>query len=95
MRTIWKFALRGGEENQYFAELPSGAEVLSCGWQGSEFVVWAKVNPENRTTVHRFHIAGTGHDLPADIEARDLIGRVEIRAPSGVLIFHVFNVRVF
>lgn len=91
MMTIWKFSLRGGEENQFWTDMPLGAHVLSCGYQGRDFVVWAMVDPAMPNTRRRFHVAGTGHPLPEDITARLLVGRVEIATPSGLLQFHVFD----
>jgi len=87
--TIWKFTLRGGEDNQYWADMPVEARVLSCGYQGRDFVVWAIVNPTHPQKPHRFHIAGTGHQLPGGVRAENLVGRIEIGTQP--LIFHVFD----
>lgn len=88
-RRIWKFSLRGGED--FFAEMPAGARVLSAGWQSREFVVWAVVDPAAPSKIRRFHVAGTGHPFPEDVPVDRLINRVEIDSPNGVLIFHVFD----
>lgn len=90
--TIWKFALQGGDHNDFWAEMPANAHVLSVGWQDGGFVAWAIVNPDAEREVHWLHIAGTGHPINPVIHVGGrYLGRVEINAPSGLLQFHPFD----
>lgn len=90
-RRIWKFDLRGGEENNFFAEIPAEGRVLSTGWQHGRFVVWAMVETTHPLRMHRFHVSGTNHDLAAGARVDNLIGRIEVITPDGTMIFHVFD----
>lgn len=89
--TIWKFQLAGRGGNAFSASIPRGGRVLSAGWQGHDFVVWAAVDPSEPREERFFHIAGTGHPLPPGVMYSPLLGRVEVSAPSGLYIFHVFD----
>lgn len=92
---IWKFTLTAyRESNSFFADMPTDPKPLSAGWQDGNFVVWAIVDPRPGTVLKRrfFHISGTGHDLPEALRhGGKLLNRVEVNAPSGLLIFHVFD----
>lgn len=90
-RAIWKFTLVTDVKNDFWANMPVDAKVLSAGWQG-DFVVWAIVDPDAKTETRWFHVAGTGHPLPIPLRhGGQLLNRVEINMPSGPLIFHVFD----
>lgn len=86
-RRVWKFSLRGGEENNFFAEMPADARVISAGWQAREFVVWAVVDPIALPKMRRFHVSGTGHPFPETVPVDRLVSRVEVKH----MIFHVFD----
>jgi hypothetical protein len=92
-RTIWKFPLAPMPDGSYVATMPPGAKALTCGWNGGAFCVWASVDPKPQPHESRwFWVAGTGHPLPRALEhGSRLLGRVEVNAPSGLLIFHVFD----
>lgn len=94
-RAIWKFPLsREPVGNDYPAVMPVGAQVISAGWNQGALTVWAIVDTKEADRETRwFHIAGTGHPLGSEVNPRKLIGRVDIDAPSGMLIFHVFDGR--
>lgn len=91
--TIWKFPLRGAGGSGYWAEMPKDALPLSAGWSDGELVVWAMCDGKALQERQFFHVAGTGHELPGAGAFRfgaRFLSRVEISAPSGLLIFHVF-----
>ena len=85
MNKVFKYPLYSGVRNDYFAELPKNCKVLSVGCQFGRFVVWAIVSQEEQgSDLHRFHIAGTGHELSSN--PGEYLNRVDYEN----LHFHVF-----
>jgi hypothetical protein len=85
MRKVFKYDLYGGDKNNFWADLPENAEVLSVGMQSLNLVVWAIIDPAySKLETHSFHIAGTGHELD---ECR---GEYLNRIDNGQFHFHVF-----
>ena len=62
METVYKYKINPDVSG---IRLPIGAEVLSVAFQGDEFCIWAKVNPDMiETELRSFVTCGTGHLVP-------------------------------
>ena len=85
--TIWKYAAAPGS---FELMMPHGAEVLSAQMQGPDAVLWACVDPDEPTTMRRFVIYGTGHDMGGlKFPVRDVyVGTFQM----GPLVWHLFEV---
>lgn len=54
---IWKFELLSGS-----IEVPYGAKLLSCQWQGVKLCAWMIVDPfETRREIKEYKLVDTGH----------------------------------
>lgn len=85
MKRVFKYPLTWTDYISLY--LPTGAEVLTCGVQFGEPVLWALIDEDEEVQVLRtFRIAGTGHEIDEDV--LDYVGMLKIEA----LIFHVFEV---
>jgi hypothetical protein len=82
---IWKFTISFDGE----IRMPVGSRPLSVQMQNGQPVLWAIVDIANDKAIARFHVAGTGHDLP------DNIGRFidTFQMEDGALVFHVFELQ--
>jgi len=58
--TIWKYHLEDK------VEMPIGAKILDIQMQNNELVIWALVNPDNKTETRFFHSYPTGAVIPGD-----------------------------
>ena len=68
--------------------MPIGSEVVTVAAQGQSICVWAVVDTEQGVYEERkFHVYGTGHELPENHEDHIYIGTVFI----GHLVFHVYE----
>lgn len=81
-QVIWKFTLLPTNKT---VQMPRGARVLSVGVQGDDIVLWAIVEPTNKTESRFFHVIPTGS--PMVIYDTKFIGTVQM----GPLVFHVFE----
>lgn len=84
MHTVWKYTL----QPKIDLEIPEGAEILTVGSQGSEIVMWVKVDPGARKETRTFVGFGTGHDIPDKLPLT-YIGTVSFENPA--LVFHIFE----
>lgn len=77
-------------------QMPLGAQVLSSAYVSGQFVLYARVDPnEDSTTRRDFRIAGTGHKLEQAGEDEQLIfidTLVDTYSVRGTtLVWHVFE----
>lgn len=75
--------------------MPKGAEILHVDAQGQGAFVWARVDPDAEPEKRRFRLAGTGHDLPADVrpDGYPVLAHVgSFLMADGALVFHLFEV---
>jgi hypothetical protein len=84
MITVFKYPLptwHGPQEH----ELPEGAKILCVGPQRAFTYLWAEVDTEKPLEVRRFHLVGTGGELPA--------GRLTYIGTSieSVFVWHVYE----
>lgn len=65
MFTVYKYQLRADRYTRL--ELPVGAKVLSCGFQGQNLMLWALID-KSQTQMERrtFVNLGTGHEIESD-----------------------------
>ena len=84
-KTIHKYTL--DVYKNFWVNVKEGAEVLSVGMQHNNIVVWARVNPDNRTVARRFPVYGTGNEIAPDDDALPLIGTVF----QDDFVWHVFD----
>lgn len=82
MKQVWKFPIQPGRG----VEMPVGAEIISMQTQKGVPTLWAIVDPANSLEKVNIHVAGTGHNLPDNIER--FIGTFQI--DDGAFVFHVF-----
>lgn len=82
MKVIWKQVLQ--IEGTQDVPLPVGAEFLSVQNQRDEICFWYKCDPAAEKKMHRFFIAGTGHQLPHT--EGQYMGTVQV----GSFVWHVF-----
>lgn len=85
MSAVWKFELPPKDTS--IVLMPSGAKILSVGFQGEALCVWALVYPRNPKEPRAFSIRGTGH-LTDGLNVLPFIGTVF--HPLG-LVFHVWD----
>lgn len=83
---VWKYPLEFGSNK---LEMPRFAKPLTCALQGTVPTLWALVDPANPKRERHFTIYGTGHDMPAQVQAANYIATFQMA--SGQLIFHVFE----
>ena len=86
MRTVWKFPIVVTDRQHVI--MPSGARVLAVHPQHEQLCLWAVVDPDAPKTATLIHIAGTGHQLPDDIDQFRYAGTAHLHA--GALVLHVF-----
>lgn len=84
--TIWKFPIPVADD--FEAEMPKGARILTVQTQAGEPVVWAIVSPDAPKVSRWFHVRGTGHPA-AGVEAMPYVGTFQLR--GGALVFHLFD----
>ncbi len=62
MLTIWKFPFEIADS--FTLQMPLYAEIVLVDVQGGVPCMWAKVDPHLPTDIRRFHVSGTGHEVP-------------------------------
>ena len=86
MRTIYKYPV----PLDYGAvDMPRGAEILSVHTQRGLPQMWAIVDPEAPLESRRFHLFGTGHEMPPAAELGRFVGTFLFHDDS--LVFHLFE----
>jgi len=61
MHTIYKYEIDSGNPLIW---MPEGAEILTVGFQGDTFCLWAKVDTDAHAEARNIHAFGTGHEMP-------------------------------
>lgn len=86
---IWKHYVSWHEINGVVqAQMPYGAEILSCGVQGDGVAVWFKCDPEQPMITRPLTIVGTGHNCPSTLR---FIGTVQHPETVSPLVMHLFD----
>lgn len=75
-------------DDDAYAKMPLGAEVLTAQIQHGRLCVWALVDTERQLSRRTFRIVGTGYPIP-DWEALRYIAT----AQDGHFVWHVFEVQ--
>lgn len=95
-RTIWKYPIPCLD--CFELEIPSGGIFLSVQEQMGTPTAWFYVNPSMLTEKRRFHLIGTGHDIPEIIQEKRVVGGVELESYLGTvqlspghLVYHLFE----
>jgi hypothetical protein len=86
MKTVYKYELP--TEDIAALQMPAGAELLHVGVQGSDVMLWARVDPDAPCVTRRVRFAGTGHPLGEGADA-PYVGTALLY--NGRLVFHVFD----
>jgi hypothetical protein len=87
VKTIWKFPLALRPRD--VIEMPQGAEILSCGWQGESPMLWALVDPYAPKTARLIVVMPTGAQCDFAGLTPVSLGRIE--PPGTGYIFHLFD----
>ncbi len=78
-------------ENYFSLSLPRGAKILTVQEQYNNPQIWALVDPNNRTEIRKFRLAGTGHLIQENTDSLDYIGTFQLA--DGQFIGHVFEIK--
>lgn len=89
MRRVYKYQITLLADD-FELDMPQGAVLLTFGAQNDCPCLWALVDPSAQTTVRRFRLAGTGHDLDYAPEQLTFIGTTLLR--NDRLVLHLFEV---
>lgn len=65
-------------------EMPEGAEFLDVQMQDQNIIAWFMVLADNKRVPRKFHIYGTGQEIPMD---KCYLGTVQ----DGLLVWHLFE----
>jgi hypothetical protein len=85
-RTIWKFTL--AVTDVQVIPMPRAAKLLTVQEQQGELCLWAEVNADDKKVERVIFIYGTGHPMPAHMEADYL---VTVQTYGGRLVWHVYD----
>jgi len=88
MLTVYKYELK--PDDYIDIHLPEDSQILTVQSQFDRPCLWALVNPENKSIVRRFRLAGTGHPIKENKTALFYHGTFQLM--GGSLIFHLFEV---
>lgn len=88
MKTIYKYPINLTTEKQRLC-LPENSQLLSVQMQNEKLCVWALIDESQPMSMVRFHIFGTGDNLPDDLNAV-FLGTVQ----DGIYVWHVFYERL-
>lgn len=69
-------------------DMPANAQILHVDVQSERICLWAVVEPTARLVPRRFHIVGTGHDMPKYVVLQHL-GSVLMH--QGTFVWHIFE----
>jgi hypothetical protein len=94
MKTIHKYNIPLDTAHDCIINMPSGAQVLSTGFQDTELFIWALVDPDAEKKDHYFQVFGTGHEVVSQHRGQKC-GKLEFvghaRLESMALEFFVFQ----
>ncbi len=85
MNSVWKFPLR--DDPEAILRMPKGAQVLSVQVQEGRPMVWALVDPQEKSVRRKFWIVGTGWNVNPD-GLGSFVGTIQL---AGDLVFHIFD----
>lgn len=86
MLKVYKYAIPIVDE--FYLELPCGAQILSVQVQRNQPCIWALVNPQEHKKSRRlFRFAGTGHP----ISSANLLFIGTFQMDNGAFVFHLFE----
>jgi hypothetical protein len=71
-----------------YLEMPTGAKLLSAGYQGATLCLWAHVNPDAKAVLREVHICGTGHACHSGS-----MNHIDTVIDDVGLVWHVFDGR--
>lgn len=90
LRVVYKYPLEKTDVN--YIELPMTAKLLHVASQYGDWMLWALVNPREKTFVKRgIRIVGTGHRVRG-ICSDDYINT--FTEEGGALVWHAFQTQV-
>ena len=90
MKKVFNYKLPLG--NQRSVEMPVGAEILHMDMQAGEPTMWAMIDSGSAIEERRFHVIGTGWDIPGHTVYRGTI--VDPRGAEGLpngFVWHVWE----
>lgn len=87
-RAIYKYPMNSWD---CVISMPIGAEIVSCGYQGSDIVVWALVDTD-LGAVHDFRRLRSFNTGEAIDPAHDLLGFVGTVTSDNGIVWHVYEV---
>lgn len=87
MKTVHKYILPVFDVVK--VTMPIGAKCLSVANQNEKLVLYALVDTENPTAIHRFRVSGTGHPIDEKLKHIEYIGTALFQ--HGSLVLHVFD----
>lgn len=85
-KCVWKFPIEITDGQ--LIEMPHGARVIAVQAQRDAVCLWAIVEPGARREERHVIVAGTGHQLPPNVEEYQYAGTFQLQ--GGLLVFHVF-----
>ncbi len=86
MRTVRKYPVNE-HVNEFFIEIPKGAEILTLQVQSDQPMIWALVDTEETMVQRKFIIVGTGQPFKDS-----LLTRYTGTYQQGRFVWHVFEV---
>lgn len=90
MKKIFKYEVL--IRDHFNISMPKGAKILTVQAQHKVPQLWALIDPDEEETLRNFRLAGTGHDIPADLHREGeykYIGSFQLF--NGDLIYHLFE----
>ena len=93
MNTIHKYVLSEGPVRTNIIEMPYYAEVLTAQMQEKNLCIWAmhhikeNGNPEDEIVKRKFHVFGTGWDIPDERNNHFYIATVQ----DDGFVWHIFE----
>lgn len=87
MRTVWKYTLEWTDAPQPLMIPYESGVLLSphIAVQNNRLCLWPEVNTEREPQEYVFHVRGTGHEVPPDV---DYLGSALM--DDGAYVWHVF-----
>lgn len=83
--TIWKYEIP--VTGSFSVPMPKGSEIIAFQSQNDHLCIWAQVNPSNEKEERKFHLVGTGHEIPKT--AGHYWGTAQMA--NGSLVWHLYT----
>lgn len=87
MRKIYKYPVPITDD--FDLELPIRAKILHFGDQSQSLYIWALIDPDAKTEIRHFRLAGTGHPIDEPGGALDHVGCVV--GHKGMFVWNLFE----